>query len=40
MKAIGEKQVEVVNLKRELSEQGASIEDDKPLVGNGAEVTP
>lgn len=32
MKAIGEKQVEVVNLKRELSEQGDSIEDDKKML--------
>lgn len=32
MKNIGEKQVEVVNLKRELSEQGDSIEDDKKML--------
>jgi len=32
MKLIGEKQVEVVNLKRELSEQGNSIEDDKKML--------
>jgi len=32
MKSIGEKQVEVVNLKRELSDQGDSIEDDKKML--------
>jgi len=32
MKTIGEKQVEVVNLKRELADQGDSIADDKKML--------
>ncbi|CAJ1453172.1 unnamed protein product [Effrenium voratum] len=32
MKTIGELKVEVVNLKREMSEQGTSVEDDKKML--------
>ena len=33
MKRIGELKVEVVNLERQLSEQGNSLEDDKKMHG-------
>ena len=39
MKRIGELKVEVVNLERQLAEQGSSLEDDKKIPGANRQVS-